>query len=167
MSHYKNTIYEFCGATENRNPSTIIQNNRYMESKLATHLTQLQSKQLQYVQKAGEALKLYDKVAKLRTTSEQKEKHLERVTSLSAAATKLSLMVDNLEARIVSDTYTAENVSALKVIHAEIEAKQRSLEKELSHDKHVLDAYLALGDDFTALVDLYRELKSNLETYQR
>ena len=47
-------------------------------------------------------------MAKRRTTPEQKEKHLEKVTSLSAAATKLNLMVANLEANIFSDTYTAE-----------------------------------------------------------
>jgi len=57
-------------------------------------------------------------------------------------------------------------VSALKVIHAEIEAKQRTLEKERSHGQHMLDAYLALGDEFTALVDLYSELRNSLETYQ-
>ncbi|KAL5272143.1 hypothetical protein ACHWQZ_G000383 [Mnemiopsis leidyi] len=163
---YKQAVDSFCGATEQRSPRSIIQNNAYFKSRVESNLRAIEEKQLLYVKNAGEALRLYNKVARQRTTPQQKEKHLERVTSLSAASTKLNLMVANLEANIVADTYTAENVSALKVIHAEIESKQRSLEKEHSHGQHVLDAYLALGEEFTALVDLYRELKNSLETYQ-
>ncbi|XP_063692293.1 uncharacterized protein LOC134824340 [Bolinopsis microptera] len=166
VASYKQTIDDFCGATEQRSPSSIIQNNCYLQSRIANNLREIEANQLSYVQNAGKALRLYDKVAKQRTTPEQKEKHLERVTSLSAAATKLNLMVANLEANILSDTYTAENVSALKVIHAEIEAKQRTLEKERSHAQHMLDAYLALGDEFTSLVELYSDLRNSLETYQ-
>jgi len=51
-------------------------------------------------------------------------------------------------------------------VHRELQEKERALERDSGHATHVLSAYLSLGDEFSSLVDMYSELKGQLETYK-
>lgn len=133
----------------------------------ARKLHQLTSEEVslstQYIAQSGEVLDLYRGFSKTEAIQTKKSLHAEKAAYLSARCSKITLMMESLEAKILIDTYSKDKVQALKQISHHIKKKKQSLECERANHQHTLEAYLSLGEDFIRLVDKYSEKQSILE----
>jgi len=164
----KSTLCEFISpARACTTLAATVENKVHGNMMKARKLHQLTSEEVslstQYIVQSSEVLELYKVFSKTEAIQNKKSQHAEKAAYLSARCSKITLMMDSLEAKILIDTYSKDKVQALKQISHHIKKRKQSLECERANHQHTLDAYLSLGEDFIRLVDKYSEKQSVLE----
>lgn len=71
--------------------------------------------------------------------------------------------LDSVDQQIRVDTYTAENVQALEIVHHKLIELKHSLLQEIHETKALLVSYGSLGPEYTLIVDEYGEVDKQIQ----
>lgn len=133
------------------------------QSQHKEQLVLLEKKSTTYTQVLLRCLTLLQRL--LREHRLQAQSKLDHINAqyLEVKCSAMILKLRMEELKIVSDTYTTENVEVHRIIRDRLEASIRLQEQDMQKSRQALSTYEVLGEDFDRLVKEYTRLKQAVE----